>query len=250
MIKNLTITTFLFLFFSCTRVTTTPAEPTKEIELAVDSNARRDIEPLKPYAELKQETADKKAIFLKTYNAAKGNKAIQDSVISEAQKYLIDISDEYFKSWYNTPWTFHGHTETPRKGSIACGYFVSTTLRDMGFKIHRIKWAQQVSEYMILKLSTDIKRFSNRPMSEIVDYIESQGEGLYIVGLDCHVGYIYYHNGDMRFVHSNYYKKNIGVMSEPMVGRNPLNDSKLKIIGKIFDREMTLNWIQNTPYSE
>ncbi|NDV77599.1 hypothetical protein D0T57_01250 [Dysgonomonas sp. 511] len=166
--------------------------------------------------------------------------------------YLLAISDDFFHSWYNTPWDFNGHTRTPQNGAIACGYFISTTLQDMGFNIPRIKWAQQASEYMVKKLSAekDIKRFHKSPMSEVVDYLKQKGEGLYIVGLDCHVGYIYYRDGKMSFVHSNYYKPKTGVMSEPLIGRNPLNDSKYKIIGKIFDREMVLNWVLNTRYTE
>jgi len=201
----------------------------------------------KPYAELKKEALGKRDAFREAYNK---NKSKQDSIITDAQKYLLTISDDFFKAWYNTPWTFHGHSQVPKEGSIACGYFVTTTLRDMGFNIPRIKWAQQTSEYLIKKVSTDIKRFQKRPMTEIVDYIKSKGEGLYIVGLDSHVGYIYYHNGEMNFVHANYYRPKIGVMSEPLIGRNPLNDSKYRFIGKIFDKEKVRNWILNTPYSE
>jgi hypothetical protein len=207
-------------------------------------------EEIKSYPELKKETLERRAIFFKEYSGSKNNKIKQDSIIAEAQNYLLTISDDFFRSWYNTPWTFHGHSQTPGEGSIACGYFVTTTLRDMGFNIPRIKWAQQASEYMIKKVTTDIKRFQQKPVKDVLDYIEAKGEGLYIVGLDSHVGYIYYLNGKMSFVHANYYRPQIGVMSEPLIGRNPLNDSKYRVIGKIFDREMVQSWIQNAPYSE
>lgn len=204
----------------------------------------------KPYPELKQETADKRVRFRKEYDKYSGDKTKQDSILSVAQKYLLDISGDYFKAWYNTPWTFHGHSQIPKDGSIACGYFITTTLRDMGFNIPRIKWAQQASEYVIKKLSTDIKRFQNKPMKDIVDYIQSKGEGLYIVGLDCHVGYIYSHGEKVSFVHANYYRPKIGVMSEPLIGRNPLHDSKYRVIGKIFDKEMVRNWILEISYPQ
>ena len=35
---------------------------------------------------------------------------------------LTAIHDE----WMGTPWDFSGTSQVPRKGSIACGYFVST----------------------------------------------------------------------------------------------------------------------------
>ncbi len=111
---------------------------------------------LKPYNELKKETLEKRDDFYKQCQQANN----KDSIITEAQKYLLKVSDNFFRSWYNTPWTFHGHSQIPGVGSIACGYFVTTTLRDMGFNIPpRIKWAQQASEYLIKKISSDIQRF-------------------------------------------------------------------------------------------
>ncbi|MFV0537487.1 MAG: hypothetical protein ACK5M3_08945 [Dysgonomonas sp.] len=231
----------LFLLLSC-------SSKSQEQQTIVEQEEQPKVEELKPYAELKKEALEKRDSFREAYN--KSNKQDQDSIVSEAQKYLLTISQDFFKAWYNTPWTFHGHSQTPKEGSIACGYFVTTTLRDMGFNIPRVKWAQQTSEYLVKKVSTDIKRFYKRPMSEIVDDIKTRGEGLYIVGLDSHVGYIYYRDGNMAFVHANYYRPKIGVMSEPLIGRNPLNDSKYKIIGKIFNKEMVRNWILTTRYSE
>ena len=204
----------------------------------------------KPYAELKKEALAKRDYFKQEYDLVGKNQQRQDSIINEACQFLLNSSDDFFKAWYNTPWTFHGHSKNPKEGSIACGYFITTTLQDMGFSIPRIKWAQQASEYLIKKVSNDIKRFHQKPMADVVSYIRTKGEGLYIVGLDCHVGYIYYRNGKMSFVHANYYRPKIGVMSEPLIGYNPLNDSKYRVIGKIFDKEMVRNWILNTPYPE
>ncbi|MDR0825266.1 MAG: hypothetical protein LBN74_09245 [Prevotella sp.] len=233
--------TLLFLL-SCT-------SKSQEKQPSAEKARIADIDSLKPYPELKKETLERKEAFRDAYNSSK-NSERQDSILTEAQNYLLSVSDDFFRSWYNTPWTFHGHSQTPKEGSIACGYFITTTLRDMGFNIPRIKWAQQTSEYMIKKITTDVKRFRQKPMIDVINYIKTKGEGLYIVGLDCHVGYIYYQNGSMSFVHANYYRPKIGVMSEPMTGRNPLNDSKYRVIGKIFDKEMVRNWILNTSYSE
>lgn len=240
--RILFFTLFLLPAFSCT-------SKTQEKAVVVEVE-KEETEILIDYSELKQEAKDKKAYFLSEYKASGKNQYRQDSVLQEAQKYLFEASDKFFKAWYNTPWTFHGHSQTPKEGSIACGYFVTTTLQDMGFNIPRVKWAQQASEYMIKKVTSDIKRFYNKPMKDIVDYIETKGEGLYIVGLDRHIGYIYYINGKMSFVHANYYRPKIGVMSEPLIGRNPLNDSKYRVIGKILDKEMVRNWIQDIRYSE
>ena len=243
MLRNFAILT-LSLLFSCS------SKANKQEDNVEIKEVTEVQQPSKSYSELKKEILETRDLFRKEYEMNKSNKESQDSIVSKAQKYLLAISDDFFRSWYGTPWRFHGHSQTPKEGSIACGYFITTTLRDMGFNIPRIKWAQQASEYLIKKVSTDIRRFQQKPMKDVIAYMESKGEGLYIVGLDSHVGYIYYINDKMSFVHANYYKPKIGVMSEPLIGRNPLNDSKYKVIGKVFDKDMVRNWILNIPYSD
>jgi hypothetical protein len=185
--------------------------------------------------------------FSKRYtDASEKDRAV---VLSEAKSYLITaIHDTIFPHWYDTPWSFYGATRTPRQDYIACGYFVTTVLADAGFQIPYVKWAQLASESVIVKIAADIKRFSNRPMSEVIAYLDKTGDGLYIVGLDCHIGYIYKSDTTLRFVHSNYYQADIGVMSEPIVGDNPLNNSKYRIIGKLLSAEMVRNWVTGTKY--
>ena len=53
------------------------------------------------------------------------------------------LVDKIIPHWYGTPWSFGGHTAIPNQGKIACGYFISTTLRDMGINLNRYKLAQK-----------------------------------------------------------------------------------------------------------
>src|SRR6478609_6492850 len=50
-------------------------------------------------------------------------------------KFTNHLVNDIIPEWYGTKWSFDGYTEVPKSGSIACGYFVSTTLRDMGMNI-------------------------------------------------------------------------------------------------------------------
>ena len=207
------------------------------------------IQSQETYVDIKYKTEQKIFFFAKEYFGSK-NTATKDSIIYEARAFLLKDISKYFEAWTGTQWDFNGTSKIPRQGKIACGYFVTTVLQDMGFKIPRIKWAQLASENMIKEMTTDIKRFHKAPMSDVVKYIESKGTGLYIVGLDSHVGFIYYQNQKMTFVHSNYYYPKKGVMSEPLIGRNPLNDSKYRVIGKIFDNNMIIKWIEGKPFGK
>ena len=199
------------------------------------------------YEALKKSITEKQQYFSKKYASSDTEK--QKDIVREAQVYLTTtISDSLFPNWYGTPWNFNGTTKVPKQGTIACGYFVTAILSDAGFKIPRVKWAQSASEPVIVMIATNVQRFRNQPMSKLIDYLNKQGDGLYIVGLDYHVGFISKRGNNLRFIHSSYYHPETGVMAEPLEGRNPLNDSRYRIIGKLLDTEMTLNWINGVEY--
>jgi hypothetical protein len=194
------------------------------------------------YAELKTQIKNTQQKFRIDY--ATVNSKGKDSIVKVAHDYVLKtICNDIFNQWYGTPWTFHGHTKQPREGSIACGYFVNTVLADAGFNIPADAWSQLASETFIVKLTKDLKRYSQTPIAKVKDYVSGRGDGLYLVGLDCHVGFIYVKGNDVKFVHSNYYQREIGVMAEDLDTKNPLNDSNYRVLGKLLDDKMMENWI-------
>jgi hypothetical protein len=88
-------------------------------------------------------------------------------------------------------------------------------LRDAGIKINRYKVAQQAAEKIVtlIFIEQNIKRFRNRPIEEIKADMKERGNGLYIVGLDFHVGYLLQEGDSTYFIHSNYLNRS-GVMKE------------------------------------
>lgn len=145
-----------------------------------------------------------------------------------------------------TKWDFNGNSRIPGQGSIACGYFITLILADAGFKIPASRWAQLASESFILKMTEDVCRFSNTLVQEVMEYIGSRDDTLYIAGLDCHVGFIFKKGSVIRFVHSNYYKPGIGVMTEELDSVNPLADSQYRVIGSILEEDTLIRWLLNT----
>lgn len=202
----------------------------------------------KTYSELISTIIKQKEQFKEQYNSVHFSK--KDSILDAARNYLVDIiSSEVLPHWYNTPWDFNGTTRTPKKGKIACGYFITNTLTDVGFQIPRIKWAQSASETFIKKLSFDrVKRFHNQSISKVKNYLKESGNGLYLVGLDNHVGYVFVKNNSQLFIHAGYYKPDIGVVSEKIDSYNPLLNSSYRIFGKLMSDDMVLNWINNVSF--
>jgi hypothetical protein len=156
------------------------------------------------------------------------------------------IYSEFFPAWYGTTWDFNGTTETPGQGKIACGYFVSTVLRDAGVKVQRVKLAQQASENIILSLTTSahIKRFRQTPISDFVEAVRNWGPGLYVVGLDIHVGFILNVDGQVYFIHSSYINP-YSVVKEPAGDSKILASSRYRILGKISaDDQFIERWLR------
>lgn len=178
-------------------------------------------------------------------------KCDKDSVVRIAQQFLFTtMMGEVFPAWYGTKWDFNGTTTVPRQGRIACGYFVTTTLRDLGFKLPRVRWAQLPSESMIKEMtsSRNIRRYSRVNIRTIEQEVKNWGDGLYVVGMDSHTGFICNTGGRVRFVHSDYFNYRMGVVSESLYSDNPLRHSRYRVIGKILTPEMTRKWLRNEAF--
>lgn len=171
------------------------------------------------------------------------------TTLNAARAHLLTtLTQDLLPAWYGTPWDFYGTTREPKNGKIACGYFVTTVLQDAGFRIPRIKWAQLAAEPMILKVAPGAKRYRETPVNGILTWLRQRGDGLYAVGLDNHVGFITVSDNVVRFVHSNYYQREIGVMAEPLEGNNSFAHSHYRVIGKLLDDNMMTAWLQGTVY--
>lgn len=158
--------------------------------------------------------------------------SIDKKTKKEKKAYFFSfINYDVPQYWSNTPWSFSGTSQEPRKGTVACGYFVTNTLSDYGFDINRTYLAQQASSVMIKKLCKDIQYFNKR--QDLEKHIVSKDKNqVYIVGLDFHTGYITRENRDTYFIHSSYIQ-NKGVVKELTKNSQALNASKTYMIGTL-----------------
>lgn len=182
-------------------------------------------------------------------------KASSDSekrvIIDKARASFITSITTLLPYWYGTPWDFNGISETPQQGNIACGYYVSTTLRDAGLDVERAKLAQQASENIIKSLTNDtyIKRFSGQSIDDFLAVVDDWGAGLYVVGLDYHVGYLWHDGEQMHFIHATALPPRRAI-SEPAQTSPALSHSNYRVIGKISDDDKLIEkWLLHTKIS-
>lgn len=134
------------------------------------------------------------------------NSAAQKKVvINEARELLEHSLPEIMRCWLGTPWDFNGTATNPGEGKIACGYFVTTVLEGAGFRIERTALAQQASQQILRTfLPQDDLRIRVGVPYKTFRFETTRGKpGIYLVGLDTHVGFVVVKNQEFQFIHSS-----------------------------------------------
>ena len=158
---------------------------------------------------------------------------------SPQERAFADKLAVIHEEWMGTAWTFSGTSQTPKQGSIACGYFVTTTLQQAGIELDRVRLAQAASEQMILAITAPdtVRRFSDTSLEGFLKSVRSQGEGYYIVGLDNHTGFLQVHaDGNIDFIHSG---PGRGVVREKPADAPELAHSRYRVTGKIANKAIS-----------
>ena len=177
------------------------------------------------------------------YRGAKDAKA-REALVARARARLLDAIDrELVPAWFGTPWEFYGTSEQPGKGTIACGYFVSTVLRDAGLRVPRVLLAQQASEHIVQTLTPEprIVRLRNLSQEEVVRQARARGDGLYVIGLDFHVGFLHIEGASARFCHSSYLGARVVVCEKAEDA--PAMGSSYYVIGDALGDERVVDWL-------
>lgn len=194
------------------------------------------------YNSIKQSIQIDRAYFLRKYQQNK-EKAIDSASQYVYHKLLNDI----IPHWYGTPWDFNGHTHIPNTGEIACGYFVSTTLKHVGFQLNRYKMAQEggMNEAITLQTSSKLKIYRNISAETLNEELnKAYNDGLYFVGLSNHVGYLVIRNKEIYFLHSSYCDNK--VLIEKALTSSCFQ-SDIYVIAEISsNKKLIEKWITNT----
>lgn len=176
--------------------------------------------------------------LLEIRDQAIGNDSLQGS-----DALFTILANEIFPAWYGTPWDFNGISNVPGKGEIACGYFVSTTLKHAGFNLNRYKLAQQASAIITTRVCGATYTQKITGYEDLCVFFESPDHAMFIVGLDYHVGFIVVAKGTAFFVHSDYLTGK--VIREPLSTSKSLQSSQHFVLGQLtHNAELMHKWHQ------
>jgi hypothetical protein len=152
---------------------------------------------------------------------------------------------ELGRHWLGTRWGLGPpQTRRPGGGKINCGTFVGRVLRDAGFVVDVARLQRQASQLIIRSFvdRSRTRRWSNAPMDRFLADVRAMGPGLFIIGLDFHVGLLIQTEGDLRFVHASYVTRT--VVDEPAAAARPIVDSGYRVVGKLLDARNVRDWIE------
>lgn len=146
-----------------------------------------------------------KASIKELQNQLKSKEIPTDSL---SKIFTTQLLNRIIPFWEGTEWDFNGYTHQPQTGKIACGYFISTTLRDVGIPINRFKLAQQspVNEATSIALDTKVIEIAEgSPLKNISTLRDTLKTGIHFIGLSySHVGYLLKKEDELYIIHSNY----------------------------------------------
>jgi len=162
---------------------------------------------------------------------------------------LLRRIDRLFASWIGSRWGLGLPQSTvPNKGKTNCGLFVAVVLRDAGFRLPIWKFNRQVAYHGIKSLSprSQIRFLHRTSMQTFTERVRAMGPGLYLIGLDFHIGFLRVkRSGDVRFVHGSYITHR--VMDEPAQTAAPIVQSRYRMVGKILQPRMLRAWLARRP---
>ncbi|MGI5861779.1 MAG: hypothetical protein ACOX6T_06930 [Myxococcales bacterium] len=196
-----------------------------------------------------QKLAASRAQLSAAYREARSPKE-RAKAVERARRHLMRaIVEDLIPAWYGTRWEFYGTSETPGEGAIACGYFVSTVLRDAGFRVERVRLAQQASENIVLTLvpAPQIRRYRGKSPGELLAAVRAElGDGLFVVGLDYHVGFLRIDGERAWFCHSAYLTPGAVVCEQ--AARAAGLSSGYYVVGRLLTDAMMARWLEGRAF--
>lgn len=199
---------------------------------------------IKSYEEVKYAIEENRKQFSLKYSSL-SNLNNKESIKEISSYWVNTISNDLYNKWKNTPWDFNGTTTKPQQGNIACGFFVTAILQDMGLKINRRKLSICASSQMMKSLAPQqrLNNLSYLSYSEFNDTMKEYGKGVYIIGLDFHTGFIINDGKENWFIHSNYIGRK-GVTKELVMNSPALRSSKTRwVVSLTGDKDFLQRWL-------
>jgi len=198
-----------------------------------DAQAREQRFDARAYERTLERIEAKRVEMSKRFAAAEGV-AARDKVRARARAFVIStILDTIFPAWMGTPWGLGKNSTSTRPHqagmTVGCSYFVTSVLLNAGLRLdNRYRFAQAPALHIQRSLAprrADLHRFLSIPVEDLERRIAKLGDGLYLIGLNNHIGFVVVRGREVRFVHAGYTGPQT-VQDESMIGAESIAGSR------------------------
>lgn len=229
--------------------------------MAVERRAQQHATYLRELTEIDQ---SRRLLFQRLKNARTSTE--KSGVRDEARRLVVDaIVNTIVPAWQGMPWTMAvipdglkpDATYPFEKGKgISCSWFVVSVLRNAGLTfVNPRQFAGAISIHIQYALSPDketIHRFFHVTPAQLERKLKMLGDGLYVIGLNCHVGFIYVDGDRVDILHSSYTSPQ-EVAVEPVTASEAIANSERAgyVVSALFrDIRLIDHWLsgQRVPF--
>jgi len=168
------------------------------------------------------------------YAAARTPKA-RRAIEAQARAFVVRaLTEDIFPAWKGTPWHMgeDDDASVPHQPGkrVSCSYFVTAALQNAGLKLDdRRRWAESAAlniQRSLAPRAADLHRYFSIPPAELAERLSRLPAGLYVIGLNCHVGFVRVAADGVWFIHSDYVEPEVGVRVEPLASSAAIRNSQ------------------------
>lgn len=182
----------------------------------------------------------------------------QAEIRAEARRLLEQaIVDELFPAWLGMPWGMASNSTATRPHepgkTVGCSYFVTSVLLSAGVELeNRFTFAQAPAIFIQRSLAPakdDLHRYFSIPAAQLRNRIAALGDGLYVIGLDTHVGFVVVRGDQVQLVHASYTGDRV-VTDEPLLDAAAIDNSRPEgyFVTPLFqDGRLVDLWLRGQP---
>jgi hypothetical protein len=184
--------------------------------------------------------------------------AERTAIRAEARKTVLDaITHTVFPAWMGTPWGLGVNSTADRPHQegkvVGCSYFVTGVLMNAGLRLSsRARFAQAPSLLIQQALTPEraaLHRYPGQSPDGLIRRLLTLGDGVYIIGLNIHTGFLVIHAGKVHVVHASYTPPN-QVIDEPFDHSAVITLSRQRgyVVTPIFQDDRLVDfWLAGRP---
>lgn len=190
--------------------------------------------------EAKESYADARAAIERQRRSFQNQTGRQEPIA----EFIVRSVETLSTHWVGTRWG-RGipQLKEPGPGKINCGTFVGTILSHVGFRVNVKKLQRQPSQMIIASFVPRSRRrkLVGVTMNRFLSSVREMGPGLFIIGLDLHVGLLLQTDNELRFIHSSVMPG--WVVNEDATIAPLIKNSGYRVVGKLLGRGNIASWL-------